>query len=379
MSFIYVPVLKAKQGEFAALKELAPAVLAKTFPIFDVAPVPWDYDNDVAAKSVDDHLAKLPDTVLRSIGAHPTAFDLTWLDASDRLANGSHPVSWLFSQLRARGVIAQPVVGPGPRYDADYVKAVAAEVATDKRGAVVRIAGQSLLFDPALGASLAALCSALALAPSSIDLLVDLEGVDATTYQAVAIATGAILRGMQPPLGAWRSVIVASSSFPKDLSAYIQGVHGISRACLSTWDAMRSQQGLPRLPVFGDYVIDHFDRVEPEVSPRLLKGSTNLRYTVSRDWLVFKGPNWKDNSFLPMQNLCAQLVVDPQFSGPNFSAGDAYIQACATGGPTGNATTWRRVGVNHHVTFVVTQLATLHAASAASGRPLSGPQAEPLP
>jgi len=375
MPTIYVPMLKAKGGELAALKDLTPGVRAQLFPVFDVAEVPWDFEAEAPAKSLDEHLAKLPDNLFKSIGSLPCAIDLSDLAPTDRMASGAHPITWLFGELRAKGVIAIPVVGPG--YDAAYVTAAAQEIANDKRGCVVRVVGQARVFDPGLTANLAGVLASVGLREGDADLVLDVQSVPSGSETAIAFAAAAVVRALAA-LPAWRSLILAAASFPKDLSGYGQGMFVLPRSCWLMWNQLRGL-GVPRLPTFGDYAIDHHDRSEPDVDPKFLKGSTNVRYTVSAEWLVPKGPNWKDHSFAPMVALCSQLAADPQFSGAAFSAGDAYIAACAGGGPTGNATTWRRVGVNHHVTFVVDQYARLLAASAATGQPLVGPGAVPTP
>ncbi|MEI7881504.1 MAG: hypothetical protein WCI95_11585 [bacterium] len=52
--------------------------------------------------------------------------------------------------------------------------------------------------------------------------------------------------------------------------------------------------------------------------------------------------------------------------GPKFSQGDKYIYDCATGtAGTGNLTTWRKVGTNHHLA------ALNHTASSGSAIPTS--------
>jgi len=375
MAVLYVPLVKAKGGEFAALKELTSSVRTQICPIFDVTEIPWDFDSDSPAKIVDEHLAKVSENIFRSIGALSCGVDLTCLDPATRMANGAHPLTWLFDDLRKKGVIARPVVGPG--YDAAYLAAAAAEIATDKRGCVVRVVGQDRVFASTLATDLASVLAAVNLMESDADLLLDLQTVASGAEPATALAVAAVIQGLHSVSG-WRELIMSSAGFPRDLSGYGQGLFVIPRTCLITWDSMR-YRGVTRLPVFSDYAIDNHDRAEIDIDPKLIKGSTNVRYTVRTDWLVPKGPNWKDNSFSPMRTLCAQLVADARFSGAAFSWGDSYISACANGGPTGNATTWRKVGVNHHVTFAVQQISSLIAASVASGRSLVGPGAVPLP
>ena len=52
--------------------------------------------------------------------------------------------------------------------------------------------------------------------------------------------------------------------------------------------------------------------------------------------------------------------------GPEFSEGDRYISECAGGSAgTGNLTTWRKVGTNHHLEKVVRDISSLFGSSAA--------------
>lgn len=52
----YVPILKGKEGEYGALKELSSKIKSKLVPLIEVIAVPWDFDNEVPAKAIDDHL-----------------------------------------------------------------------------------------------------------------------------------------------------------------------------------------------------------------------------------------------------------------------------------------------------------------------------------
>ncbi len=43
---LYVPVLKGKEGEFAALEALEPDVRVRLMPLIEVPDVPYNYAND---------------------------------------------------------------------------------------------------------------------------------------------------------------------------------------------------------------------------------------------------------------------------------------------------------------------------------------------
>lgn len=60
------------------------------------------------------------------------------------------------------------------------------------------------------------------------------------------------------------------------------------------------------------------------------------------------------------RDLCRNLAERSEFAGAAFSWADDYIAKCAQHkvGP-GNATTWRKVGTNHHLTLVSRQLSSV--------------------
>ena len=67
-----------------------------------------------------------------------------------------------------------------------------------------------------------------------------------------------------------------------------------------------------------------------------------------------------------MRDHCSVIVGDPQFEfrGSGFSSGDEYIAGCANGSRgVSNQTRWKEVGINHHITMVVRDLANLGAGS----------------
>jgi len=121
----------------------------------------------------------------------------------------------------------------------------------------------------------------------------------------------------------------------------------------------RRPNNLPRRDlIFGDYAITH--PIPKELDPRTMRMSANIRYTTTDTWLVVKGRNVRQYGFDQYFELCKELVQRQEYAGRDFSWGDGYIEDCANGiaGP-GNATTWRKVGTNHHVTLVTREIANL--------------------
>lgn len=161
-----------------------------------------------------------------------------------------------------------------------------------------------------------------------------------------------------PRLNEWRRVIIAASSFPEDLSDVdASSVTMLPRREWLLWESLRRKpKQLPRGNLIcADYPIAH--PVPREIDPRMMRMSASIRYTTALGWLVVKGRNVRQFGFEQYFELASLLASRPEYSGPGFSWGDGYIAQCAAGtsGP-GNATTWRKVSTNHHVSLVVDQL-----------------------
>ena len=120
-----------------------------------------------------------------------------------------------------------------------------------------------------------------------------------------------------------------------------------------------------RLPTFGDYGINHPNLVALDM--RLLKPSGTIRYTTDAGWFIVKGPNVRDTGFQQYRKHCRTVMAFEDYEGAEFSKGDRYISECAAGSvSTGNLTTWRKVGTNHHLEKVVRDISSLFGSSVAA-------------
>lgn len=354
----YVPLLKAKQGEYGALEDLPVNVKDEMTPLLEVAPVPWDWDTDTPAKTIDNHLQSLAANLIRAWGADREFFvDTLYLDDGDRLADGRSPVAAVMDDCRAAGLLAIAVTGPSR--SAAHHADVAAAIAQDGRGVCIRVAQDDLADLLQLDQALGALLTTLGVGRGDADLVIDFEHVAENQVPTVTLAATAVLATLAG-IADWRTLTIALGAFPENLSGFAaNSVSQASRADWSAWLALVARrQSLPRLPTFGDYAITGTQLTE--IDPRVMLMSANLRYTTDAEWTILKARNVRDHGYGQFNDLCRLLVARPEFKGAGFSAGDGYIKACADGrdGP-GNATSWRRCATNHHLTFVVDQIANL--------------------
>jgi T4 beta protein len=350
---IYVPILKGKEGEFAALQELRPDVRPRLMPLIEIPGIPYDYVNERPAKTLREHVSGIADRLKKSWPGNPLYLDFPWFEREE---DGGVALEAVLAECGSKGVQAVPVVSR--RNSSKYLATAGRHAEKTKVGASLRLTVKDFEEDVDLVLEVEQLLQKLSLTElSSLDLILDLEDLGGDDGKAVLVARSVF--SMIPKKEEWRRVILVGASFPEDLSDV--DAANITKLPRREWALWRSLQkrpsALPRQDmIFGDYAIAH--PVPKELDPRVMLMSANIRYTTPENWLILKGRNVRQYGFEQYFDLCKQLVDRPEYSGRDFSWGDKYISDCADGtqGP-GNATTWRKVGTNHHLTLVAKQLA----------------------
>lgn len=348
----YVPVVKWKQGEQKALETLTPPSKERLTPLIEIPPIEWDFENDVPKKTVDEHLVNFGETLQRS-WPQRALIDLLFIHPSERMASGLHPLAYVLQEARARRIPLVPVTNS--ERDADYNAEVVAADQKDHLGAAIRITERD--FDT-LKPNLDSLLKALQMNPEQIDLVVDYGYVDPAFLTRTSLFLTGLIDNL-PYLDEWRNVILCGTGFPKNLSdVSANTVDQIDRAEWIIWKRIMRVGTVNREPIFGDYGISNPEPFEGD--PRFINMSANIRYTAADKFIIFKGLITRKYGSAQYHQLANQVVRHPEYSGRNFSAGDLYINDVAQNndGP-GNATSWRKAGTNHHLTYVTNELSTV--------------------
>jgi hypothetical protein len=354
---MYVPILKWKQGEQWACRGLAAAVAHNTYPVFEIPPRPVDAKTKAPTKSVEDYL----DTVAKTIGASwktgsPFAVDVTLLEESIDHLSAGRAMERLFKQLRQDGLRPVPVARSDHKPSRLQLAKKVAAAGGD--GVMIRCLWDDVGHGT-MNEMLAYLVGELDIPADRIDLLVDLRTVSADNFAGLEANVTHALGSILNP-GSWRSLVVASSAFPRNLTGMKPGRRPIPRLDWKLYHALRPMENnLGRQMFYGDYGIAHWEMADIDVVQ--MQMSANLRYTSDDDWVVFRGRSVNLEGYGQYIDLCALLVADGIYCGPDYSMGDQNYSLTTNPAKPGNASSWRRDGTNHHVTFVVNQLATLGA------------------
>lgn len=351
----YVPILKWRQGEYQALWRLTEPIKDRIVPLIEITAPDFDFETWSPSKTIDEHLASFPTRLRAKWDARPALLDCGLLEPTARMQGGKHPLLHLCEQSFALGANIVPVVKLAS--DAAFRWAVAAANAMMRTGAALRCTLDEAM-DPDFDANVGALLQALGIATSDCDVVVDLE---APAWEPENVLVGLVTAALRASstMAQARSLTLAGTSFPASMAEVTGPLQFWPRREWTVYRAVLAALGSDaRKPGFADYSIAGHRFAQGDM--RLLKPSATVRYTCDDGWIIAKGTNVRDNGFGQYRGCSDGIIASSRFLGPGYSPGSDYIEACRAGTvSTGNLSTWRWVGTNHHITKVVNDLATL--------------------
>jgi len=351
-STVYVPVLRGREGEYAAYESLAGVVRASLMPVIELPSIPYDYTQGRPSKSLEEHLDTLFKRAAQAFKTHPFYLDFSWLEKSNDRKAKQIGVEKLASLDLAFSIVLTP-----SDTSAD-LRQIGRIIRTKGRSVAIRLRVKDFNEDSDVSVEIDRMMQAVELDVSDADLIIDLQDIGRDIDRATLVARS--IFSQVPRKETWRRMVLVASSFPEDLSEIdAASIEKLPRLEWNLWSRLQHKPAaLPRPDlIFGDYAISN--PTQKELDPRTMRMSANIRYTTPDYWLIVKGRNVRKYGFDQYFDLCRILIERHEYCGRDFSAGDRYISDCAEGqtGP-GNATTWRKVGVNHHITLMVEQLAS---------------------
>ena len=330
-------------------------------PLLEIPPVGFDFETNRSKESIDDHLGDFGKRLKAKWQARRCFVDLKYLPPLARCLGGRHCVEVIFETTRTEGCAAIPsfaslmIQRSSLRWNRRSTRPSWRLSTSDLIG--LRPRNVTIRYRKPV--------APLTDNPSDVDLVIDFG---APTYLPLAVHTITVtaLMSRVPFLNRWRTLTIAGTSYPTSVANIAPPYQLLPRL---EWQAYRAYtatlSGGARIPTFSDYAVAPPDLVELDM--RIIKPFAKLRYTINDNWHIARGTPVRTHGFSQYQQMCADLVRLPYFSGPAFSAADDYIAQCAAGtAPTGNLSTWVWVSTNRHLTKVVDDLASAGALSTAA-------------
>jgi len=343
----YVPVLKVKRGEKAALTEIARPLRQRITPLLEIV-------TRTGEKTIEGHL----DTAFKGLADSTRPYGRCFLDAHELGGDGPDAAEKVFRRASSEGIVFTPVTGISRTADVEAVLQHSAE------GIALRLTRQEFQ-DGRLASGIQGFITTHDLSPGSVDLIIDLGPVD-DMVKAGVIALAAAFMAAVPDHVQWRTFTVSACAFPKGMAGVERWSHdGVERVDWVAWrDGLQARRHkLARLPAFSDGAIQHPSGVEGFEFGKY-QVSASIRYALSDAWLRIKGESTKSSPLTAQFPKLASALVRGQFrqefSGPEHCTGCEAMARAADGAPRlGSLEVWRRLGTIHHVSTVMQALAAL--------------------
>jgi hypothetical protein len=356
----YVPILRWKKAEQAALAQLYERDSICLTPLVELVPenfIQKDQEGHITKLSVNEVVNRVGGQLFRAWGDRPFFID-PWLLTSNILNQGqSHFLTVLSQNAKTLRLSIIPVTGISR--DSAYQSAVHAVIKMHNQGVCLRLKRDDIE-RTTLAEDIKNLLSNLKISPELVDLVVDFK----ITGQSVP--TFYNLCTLLQDISKWRNFIVGSGAFPEDLSRLKKNdIHRLERSDWVLWrDQSKTKPSISRMPSYCDYTIQHAIYLGREGRSHF---SASIRYTAEDCWIIMRGEDVYrlDGPGFKQWPAQATLLCDlPEYCKETFSEGDKYIkQMSLQRKHPGNVVTWLAAGINHHMTFVVHQLASLLGSS----------------
>jgi len=268
----YVPVLKVKRGEKAALREIPPGLRLRISPLMEIV-------ERTDKPTIAQHL----DTAFKGLAESLQLYSRCFLDAREIASDGPAAAEEVFDRANSAGIVFTPVTGVTRTED------VAAALKYSFHGIALRLTRKEFESGQ-LQAAVSGFLTNHGLKKEDIDLIIDLGPVDDLVTDGVIGLTNAFLADV-PDHTQWRTFTISGCAFPSSMG----GVDRNSYAFVERgeWLAWRNnlyarKAEIPRLPSYSDCAIQHPTGVEG-FDPRTMQVSASIRYTLADHWLLIKG------------------------------------------------------------------------------------------
>lgn len=344
----YVPILKAKLGEFGALKQVPAVSRDRIFPILECLPMKWT--DPELRKSLAAHLDRMAKAAVKACGG-------TWpIGIDTSLLLPAYPsqgalLAAACARLKGGGLTVVPCIRPSIIGDTKSLSRL-----STYPDVILRLEFRNFLAGQ-ITPVIDEIFESIADDNCQMHVVLDIESQVGAEPKALALSVSPLaLEAMKSKRPS--TVTIAGGSFPAMLTGLSQGQSSIPRVEWQTWRRLIKNPELSDLQ-FGDYAVTNPDLPDlPENA--VINASAAIRYAREDHWMLIKGTATRTGGFAQYNGLCKILVGEKYYSGPAFSYGDQqYANHTAPGAKSGNLTTWRRDATSHHLALTVDEYATL--------------------
>lgn len=385
MKPIYVPILKAKHGEFRAMTHLSERAKQQIIPLFDVP-----QQDETKGKSVKSHLGGIASNIASVMDGKsvdlfqdkeirkPIFIDLSQWAPNSQTEDGEHVILYLCNQLEHYGVIVNPIIRYDFFHDPAYVDAISSIFWQKKhRNYCIRLSMehdtiQDVKADPDYVADqLLNIVEKLLSNPYDICLLIDFRDISSPERSIEKIFDEAKHVIFLAQKIGFSQFILAGASMPISIKDVVEEQDSsalLPRKEMIVWQTLLSEN--PSLNItFSDYGVRNSN--SPDGSKSFSHTNGKIRYTIDKKYFVVRGHQLKSKSgpakdgFQQFYNLAQKIISSGHYTGEQFggksSWGDREIMFHSSpDNNSGNHEKWISIETNHHIETIVMELLEFH-------------------
>lgn len=354
----YIPILKAKLNEFKALENTSSLRNEQFIPMFEV---PNPDVTKVNYKKAKEPITNYLDGIISKIsGVRKNKYvfidGYEWFDKTYTETH-EHVFSYSYRKLNESGVLVIPVVGYD-RWDIPDYKTALSSLNHDG-DYLIRLDNDAIedsLDEDYFISRIDEMLNALKARPSECGVMMDFGDVCKSSIADIMESASRVLDTLLSR--GFKYYVIAGCSVPSIINEAVKEKDScatILRKEMIVWRALIEDYKSINL-LLGDYGVRGPRSAMVSVSP-----DTNgkIRYTMQNGFYISRGHSQREpDKWGQMREVSRKIVTSGYFLGEDFSWGDKYILDCSKGlVKTGNAAIWIAVDTNHHVAFVLAEIA----------------------
>ncbi|WP_129830546.1 beta family protein [Vibrio parahaemolyticus] len=365
----YVPISRAKGGEFEAYKQLGSSIKKSILPIFELPPMTESMLERKKYASVGNpyevYVQGIASEIHNVFPKGSIGIDINNWAPNDTVESGENVLGYLNSCLSNLGCDVIPVIGYDRWEDIEY-KTILKQLSKETSRFCIRLdddAFSDMQEEEYFLETFDDIVTSLGIDISRSSVLFDFGDVSLSKSSIVQIQDEITLALKLLNGYNFKFISIAGCSIAGDINGMVAKINSqapVVRKEMKAWKSIKAFNPNTNL-VFGDYGISN-PKVSVEVAPY---ANGKIRYTISDSYLVVRGyPRNQGEKGAQMHDLCRRLIKSGHYMDAKFSWGDRMITVCANEGCIdgkkepfkGSTTQWVAIDTTHHMTYVVEEV-----------------------
>jgi len=375
----YIPIYRAKSGEFEALANVSKEHAKRYLPLFEIPRITAKTRELVKFReSTALTCAYLTDIALRIAKVRKgqgVMVDISQWDPASLTETGEHVLPYLYSLLKTMDVQVVPVIGFDSWESSIYRTAMQGVEIPEAGTICIRLDSQAIedAEDPLfLEERVQEIMEGLEIGPGQCGIIMDFGDVTSKALTDLLDQAERVIQVLIPMN--FKVFITAGCSLPPTINEAVKNQDSVGKVLrkeMLLWQSLRTQ--FPNVPLrYGDYGVRGPSSVDDVIAP---DANGKIRHTIGQNYYVVRGHSMrKDDKGAQMYKLAASLVSSPFFMGESFSWGDSQIALRSKAltdstikiGPGGH-TTWIAIDTNHHLAYAIGEVEEFEAKIAVIG------------